>query len=141
MPLKTHIDEPPTLNLTAMIDILFLLIIFFMVSTQFTEFERSLGLEVPHVADGAALTALPESRIVNVFKDGHVTLDEETVSLEELVTRLERARSQYSGLRVVVRGDGAGRFQRVAEVLNACKAAGIGQLAISVKLADDQGAE
>ena len=43
MPLKTHIDEPPTLNLTAMIDILFLLIIFFMVSTQFTEYERSLG--------------------------------------------------------------------------------------------------
>ncbi len=141
MPLKTHIDEPPTLNLTAMIDILFLLIIFFMVSTQFTEFERSLGLEVPHVAPGAALTAIPESRIVNVFKDGHVTLDEETLTLQELTSRLERAREQYSGLRVVVRGDGAGRFQRVAEVLNAVKQAGIGQLAISVKLADEQGAE
>jgi biopolymer transport protein ExbD len=141
MPLKTHIDEPPTLNLTAMIDILFLLIIFFMVSTQFTEFERSLGLEVPHVAEGAALTAVPESRVVNVYRDGRVTLDAENVSLDELVERLARARTQYSGLRVVVRGDGAGRFQRVAEVLNACKAAGIGQLAISVKLADEQGAE
>lgn len=141
MPLKTHIDEPPTLNLTAMIDILFLLIIFFMVSTQFTEYERSLGLEVPHVAEGAALTAIPESRVVNVYKDGHFELDGETVSLSELTTRLERARSQYAGLRVIVRGDGAGRFQRVAEVLNACKAAGISQLAISVKLADEQGAE
>lgn len=141
MPLKTHIDEPPTLNLTAMIDILFLLIIFFMVSTQFTEFERSLGLEVPHVADGAALTEIPESRIVNVFRDGHVTLDAETVSLDELTSQLQRARSQYADLRVVVRGDGAGAFQRVAEVLNACKAAGIGQLAISVKMADEQGAE
>jgi biopolymer transport protein ExbD len=141
MPLKTHIDEPPTLNLTAMIDILFLLIIFFMVSTQFTQYERNLALEVPHVAEGAALTAIPESRIVNVYKDGHVTLDEEDVSLPDLTARLQRARSQYADLRVVVRGDGAGRFQRVAEVLNACKAAGIGQLAISVKLAEEQGAE
>ena len=35
MPLKTHLDEQPTLNLTAMLDVMFLLIIFFMLNTQF----------------------------------------------------------------------------------------------------------
>jgi biopolymer transport protein ExbD len=51
MPLKTHVDEQPTLNLTPMIDIVFLLIIFFMVGTKFTELERKMALEVPQVGD------------------------------------------------------------------------------------------
>ena len=51
MPLKTHLDEQPTLNLTPMIDIVFLLIIFFMVGTKFTELERKIALQVPEVSD------------------------------------------------------------------------------------------
>ena len=51
MPLKTHQDEQPTLNLTPMIDIVFLLIIFFMVGTKFAEMERTVQLEVPKVGD------------------------------------------------------------------------------------------
>ncbi len=47
MPLKTHQDEQPTLNLTPMIDIVFLLIIFFMVGTKFAEWENKLALKVP----------------------------------------------------------------------------------------------
>jgi biopolymer transport protein ExbD len=138
MPLKTHIDEQPTLNLTPMIDVVFLLIIFFMVGTQYSELERSLGLEVPQVTEGGALTAAPESRVVNVYRDGHVTLDRESVSLDQLTSKLSGARGQYPDIGVVVRGDGAGTFQRVAEVLNACKQAGISELAISVKLANEQ---
>ena len=59
MPLKTHVDEQPTLNLTPMIDIVFLLIIFFMVGTKFSELERKIGLKVPEVAGAEALTAAP----------------------------------------------------------------------------------
>ena len=47
MALKTHFDETPNVNLTPMIDIVFLLIIFFMVGTKFTELERQLQLELP----------------------------------------------------------------------------------------------
>lgn len=53
MPLKTHTDEQPSLNLTSMIDVVFLLIIFFMVGTKFTELERKIGLQVPEVNDSA----------------------------------------------------------------------------------------
>ena len=137
MPLKTHQEDIPQINLTPMLDIVFNLIIFFMVGTQYSELERSLGLEVPQVSEGGALTAAPESRVVNVYKDGHVTLDRETVSLDQLTSKLSGARTQYPDIGVVVRGDGAGTFQRVAEVLNACKQAGVSELAISVKLANE----
>jgi biopolymer transport protein ExbD len=134
MPLKTHIDEQPTLNLTPMIDIVFLLIIFFMVGTKFTELERKIGLKVPEVSNTGALTDAPERKVVNVYHDGAITLDRQPVTLEELTQNLAAARSQYEDLGVLVRGDAAGRFQRVAEVLNACKQAGIQELGISVRL-------
>jgi biopolymer transport protein ExbD len=125
----------PALNLTSMIDVLFLLIIFFMVGTRFVEAERQIELKLPQVQQGKALSAAPERKVINVYPDGAITLDRKTVTLEELSQRLSAARSQYRGLGVIVRGDGAATFQRVASVLNACKEAGIGDLAVAVESA------
>jgi len=133
MPLKTHLDEQPTLNLTPMIDIVFLLIIFFMVGTKFSELERKIGLRVPEVSNAEALTAAPEPRVVNVYRDGRITLDRSPVTLNELTHALAAARSQYADLGVLVRGDANGQFQRIAEVLNACKQADVRELGISVR--------
>ena len=134
MPLKTHLDEQPGLNLTPMIDIVFLLIIFFMVGTKFSELERKIGLRIPEVTDHGALTAAPERRVVNVYRDGRIELDQQAVSLELLRDRLTSARSQYAELGVLVRGDGLGPYQNVAAVLNACKQAGIRDLNLSVQI-------
>jgi biopolymer transport protein ExbD len=134
MPLKTHLDEQPTLNLTPMIDVVFNLIIFFMVGTQFTDPERQIPLQVPRVVDRGVLTAAPERKVVNVYRDGVITLDRETVTLEQLVASLAAARSQYDDLGVLVRGDSEGKFEHVANALNACKQAGIRELGISVQL-------
>jgi biopolymer transport protein ExbD len=138
MPLKTHVDEPPTLNLTSMMDVLFLLIIFFMAGTKFTELERKISLRVPQVSDSGTLTAAPEKKVVNVYQNGQITLDRQIVTLEELRSRLTAARAQYHDLGVLVRGDATGRFQQVADVLNACKQAGVAELAISVRIDQKQ---
>lgn len=134
VPLKTHSDEAPSLNLTPMIDIVFLLIIFFMVGTKVAELERKIGLRIPEVAQSGTLTPAPQKRVVNVFHDGRITLDRHPVTLDELTGQLAHAHSQYRDLGVLVRGDAAGPFQHVAEVLNACKQAGIVDLGISVRL-------
>jgi biopolymer transport protein ExbD len=133
MPLKTHLDDEPTLNLTAMLDVMFLLIIFFMLGTRFVDNERKIGLRVPEVVDRGALTAAPARKEVNVYRDGAVTLDKNPVTLEELTTRLAAARRQYNELGVLVRGDARGEFQNVAAVLTACKQAGIQDLGITVR--------
>ena len=107
MPLKTTQDDQLQLNLTPMIDVLFLLIIFFMVGTKFTELERKIKLEVPQVSDVSALTAAPEKRVVNVYRDGSITFDRAIVSLAELQEALQLARGEYQGLSVLIRGDAA----------------------------------
>jgi biopolymer transport protein ExbD len=110
------------------------LIIFFMLGTRFVDEERKIGLKVPEVVDRGTLTAAPARKEVNVYRDGTVTLDKTTVTLSELTTRLSEARRQYNELGVLVRGDAKSEFQPVANVLNACKQAGIQDLGITVRL-------
>ena len=134
MPLKTHHDDMPLINLTPMLDIVFNLIIFFMVGARFTDMESSIDLKVPEVSTNAALAAAPEKQVINVFRDGRIVLDKQEVSLTELTSQLAGARQQYSELGVVVRGDAEGAFQNVASVLTACRQAGISDMGISVRL-------
>ena len=138
MPLKSQSEEIPVLNLTAMVDVLFLLIIFFMVGTKFIESEHQIDLKLPQVKPGAALSAAPEKKVINVFADGTITLDRKTVTLGELADCLTSARAGYKALGVLVRGDGSSSFQQIANVLAACKQAGVADLAISVEVAGAQ---
>ena len=135
MPLKISNDEPPTLNLTSMIDVLFLLIIFFMASTQFSEMERNVALQIPQVGDAKDLPSASKRQVINIYRDGQIHLDREAVTLQELGQRLAEQRLSNPRLSVLVRGDGEGNFQNVASVLAACRSAGISELGISVRLA------
>ncbi len=136
MPLKTHVDEIPTLNLTPMIDVLFLLIIFFMLGTKFTELERNVPVKVPQVNQLGALSQIPAKVTIAVHRDGRIALDRQFVSLEELETLLASQRQAGRAPSVVVRGDGESPFQTVAAVLNACRQAGVTELGVSVRLAE-----
>ncbi len=135
MPLKTNFDEQPSMNLTPMIDIVFLLIIFFMVGTRFVEMERNIAVQVPAVRDVQTLSPPPERRVINVYRDGQISLDRQPVTLDQLTSELTIGRQQYAELGVIVRGDAEGTFQNVASVLNACRQAGIAEMGISVRMA------
>ena len=135
MPIKTYQEELPTLNLTPMIDVVFLFIIFFMVGTEFTELERKIKLQLPKVSDIRALTSAPENRVVNVYHDGIITIDRKVVSLDELQEILSAACVEYDQLGVLIRGDAEGPFQNVASVLGVCRRAGVLEMGISVRIA------
>jgi biopolymer transport protein ExbD len=134
MPLKMQLDEQPPMNLTAMLDVMFLLIIFFVLNTRFLDEERQIGLRVPTVADRGPMAASTQRKTINVYRDGTVTLDQAPVTLRELSSRLASARTRSGQLGILVRGDAQGEFQQVAAVLSACKQAGIDDLGISVRL-------
>ena len=138
MPLRMNRDDQVSINLTPLIDIVFLLIIFFMVGTRFselTEQEKNIELEVPRVSNATALTPAPKKRVINVLKDGQIRLDQRQVTLEELFTELNDVTKQYRQVGVIVRGDANSTYQHVADVIATCKRAEINDLNISVKIA------
>jgi biopolymer transport protein ExbD len=136
VPLKTYQDELPAINLTPMIDIVFNLIIFFMVSTRFTDIERKVDVSVPQVSGASGLANVRQSRVINVYRDGVITLDQQTVTLTELRSQLAAAHRQYADLQVTVRGDGLTHYQNVAAVMTACRQAGIAEMGIAVAPGD-----
>jgi len=135
MPLKIQHDEAPELNLTSMIDVLFLLIIFFMVATKFDQLERNIDVAVPEVSQGGEGSAPPQPLIVSVQADGSIALDGQPVTVEELTARLAAARTPLGDPAVVIRGDAQCAFQHVASALAACRQAGISELGITVRIA------
>jgi biopolymer transport protein ExbD len=139
MPLKLHQDELPNLNLTSLIDVLFLLIMFFMVATKFDEYERNIDVSVPEVAEAGDAATPPEPMVVSVLADGHVELDGQVVTLAELTTQLSAAHRQLSEPTVVIRGDAKCAFQNIAAALAACRQANISELGISVRIAATSG--
>ena len=136
MPLKTQSDEQPSLNLTPMIDIVFLLIIFFMVGTKFTELsdaEHELDIDVPEVGVAAAMTPAPSKRVVRIHENGAIEFDQQPVPLGELVEKLTKAQTQYPKLGVIVRGDRKTDLQNAAAVYSACLEAGVSDIGLAVR--------
>lgn len=133
MPLKMHQDDMPTINLTPMIDIIFQLIIFFMVGSRFTEMDKKVEVKVPTASHAANLPTAPTRYVVNVQRDGQLTFNNQPVSLDELVMQLKAARNSKADFNVIVRGDADGPLQNVAAVLTACQAAGVADVGIAVR--------
>ena len=128
MPLKIEREDQNAINLTPMIDIVFLLIIFFMVSTKFSELnevERDLAINIPAVSNATALTAAPNKRVIEVASDGSIKLDQRPVTLNELNRRLSAAQSQYPKLGVFIRADIQIAYPHFLEVLATCRKANI----------------
>ena len=134
MPLKTETVEEPTLNLTPMIDIVFLLIIFFMVGTQFAQMERQYDIELPTVSVARPLTSLPDEIVINVRRNGDIILKAQTLTHGELRKKLREAKRNYADQAVVIRGEGNGEYQHVVNVLSICHEEDINSISLAHRL-------
>ena len=138
MPIKIRQDEKPAINLTPMIDIVFLLVIFFMVGTKFSEVEQQLELTVPEVSGTATILPAVQRHVVTIFKNGTVSLDGELMDLLQLESELKAESERGDQVNVVIRGDAEGAFQNVATVLSVCRNAGVNDLGVSVRVASTE---
>lgn len=133
MPLKTSASEElPNINLTPMIDVVFLLIIFFMAGTQFSEAERQIGLKLPGAGELKAMIAPPDRREIVVTSDGRVMLDGATMSVEQITQQLRALLARYPELKIVIRADGKVEYQQVVSVMGAAQRAGVSELSTAV---------
>ncbi len=134
MPLKTSTSEElPSVNLTPMIDVVFLLIIFFMVGTQFTQPEREIALKLPGVGGLKAMVPVPDRREIAVTADGRIVFEGQSLSTDQLVSELRALRVRYPDLRVSVRADGEVKYQAVAAVMWAANKAGVSDLTAAMR--------
>lgn len=133
MSLRPARSEDPSINLTPMIDVVFLLVIFFLVGSSFGQREGRIQVNIPGVGNPSSLVRGPDKKVVEVTREGDLFLDGKQVSVEQLQSELQLARQSFPDLGVVVRGDGGGTLDTYAKVLNVCSTAGIQRLDVAVK--------
>jgi biopolymer transport protein ExbD len=126
-------SEDATINLTPMIDVVFLLVIFFLVGSKFSESESRINVNVPTVGQMRSITRTPDERVVAISLDGSLTLDGTPTTLPQLTETLRQDHANYPGLRVAVRGEASGSLQQTVEVLHAVRSSGVDQIGISTQ--------
>jgi len=109
------------MNLTPMIDVVFLLLIFFMVATKFADIERDLAVNPPSARHAQPVTAAPKELIVNVTRDGRFTVAGVEYPSDDLERLLAQAVDENPDQAVVVRGDRKAILQLPVDVLNLCE--------------------
>jgi len=128
--------EDLVINLTPLIDVVFLLLIFFMVSTTFLDPEREIEVELPTAESAGEPQEAPDEIILNILEDGQITYQGDKVLQDELVGILKRAAQHDPQTPVTIRGHRQARHESVVSVMDACGIAGLSNLAIGTTVQD-----
>lgn len=125
-------SQPPSeLELAPMIDVVFLLLIFFLVTWQFARFERNMDIAVPAAEELDESNRTVNEIIINVQEDGTVLLNERKYTQDELLDRLATIAEVDQNQAVILRGDSKANFQHIIDVLDTIKKAGIWNVAFA----------
>ncbi len=118
------------LDITSVIDVVFLLLIFFMLATTYRDPEREIDLDLPEAASSLAVETEADEIVVNVLRDGRLLLGEHDVDLAGLVAELRRAAQRDPAAAVTIRGDRLVTHEVIVSVMDACGQAGLRNLAV-----------
>jgi biopolymer transport protein ExbD len=127
--------QPPpiAMQLAPMIDILLLLLSFFIISWQFSRSETELNVSVPTAQEGADSERQRGEIIINVLPDGTLRVEGATVNLPQLHDKLAAIARQFKNQPVRIRGDGKVAYQRIVEVIDTCQKAGIWNISFATQ--------
>ena len=116
------------INITSLIDVLFLLLIFFIVSSTFLE-QPGMKLDLPKTSHTEAVRM--EGYTLFILTDGTLFLNEEEVTLENLAGRLDEIAPQLGDRGLILKADETVKYGLVVEIMDYVKQAGIEKLVVA----------
>lgn len=116
-----HLDFVP------MVDVLFNLLIFFLLATTIAQVEREMQIALPFASSAGPISAALREIVVNVDGDGRILLSGRAVEPDDLRRTIAAAVQANPQQKVSVRGDRRTPYANVVRVLDVCKAAGVQQ--------------
>ena len=137
LPLRTR-GYGVEFNMTPMIDVVFLLIIFFLVSSHLAKQETQLELPLPVAESGEeAVTTQVRRLTLNVRRDGSLLLAGKPINQEDLLPRLAAAQRREAELEVRIRSHREVPYRFVQPVMLSCARAGIWKVTFAVYRPED----
>src|SRR5436853_2427113 len=121
----------PGIQLAPLVDVLLLLLIFFLLTWNAARNENELDVKVPKASAAKEKTSPIGDIVVNVKADGNVVVNRRTLNSAELTEMLKGLVQLYPEQAVVIRGDESGAYKNVVGVLNVCSEAGVTNVAFA----------
>ncbi len=118
-------EKKPSFQMVSMIDIVFLLLVFFMSISTFHQLESEKDIKLPVADKSRSQDEAPQNLIINIRKDGAVVINQNTYHPRQIVSILSSLPPEHARQAVIIRADKGVRHGRVSEVLSACAAAGV----------------
>lgn len=126
MRIKCSDDEQQAeVNMTPIIDMVFLLLIFFLVATKFADIERDVRIKPPSSINARPITEVPSEIVINVARNGQLLIAGQARSLGEIDKLLARATKDNAHQSVVIRGDREAILQHAVDVLDLSEKHGV----------------
>ena len=128
---ERRVVENPRLMIIPMIDIIFFLLVFFMMSTMFMVEQKVLPVTLPSAS--TAEMDMHRTVPVTVMADGSLRFNEDSVNLNELAIRVEAELRRDRDSRFVLRADRRAAYGQVVDVLNQLRRLGVQRLTVAVE--------
>ncbi|MDF7806392.1 biopolymer transporter ExbD [Pontiellaceae bacterium B12219] len=129
------INEKTELQIAPLIDVVFLLLIYFMVSSQLKRPEADLSLALPGAVSVSTQMEIPDEQIIEVLADGKIVLNSKVYAAQDksdldslgytLLRYSQAAEISKTKAMITIAADDDAVHERVVDVLNACAGAGI----------------
>lgn len=132
MNFRRHVyPERISFQIAPMVDILLFLLVFFIMTWNFSRNEAEIDVKVPTAREGTDNRRAVGPVILNVRTDGTVVMNRREISSADLLTSLKRIAKLYPDQAVVLRGDQNAEYSSVVDVLDICRAANISNVAFA----------
>lgn len=133
MRIRDNSPPPASFQLAPMIDIVFLLLIFFLVTYQITEQEKDMKVAVPTTTEGSQKARVANKIVINLSADGEISIsgkvftkDELRATLKQIVRAAEVANEGGADQQPIrIRADAEGKNQLTFELLDEIQKVGI----------------
>ena len=122
--------EKARIEVIPMIDIVFFLLVFFMISTLSMTVNRSLPVNLPKAA--SSQQELGETANLTVTKDGALFLNKKPITLQDMVSKVKAELAKAPELSVIVTADDQTSHGAIVDVIDEMRVAGVSRLAIAV---------
>ena len=126
-------SRAPQLALTSMLDVIFLLLCFFVTVSVFSQWESEITIKLPSASTAEEPDRLPGEIIVNLDKGGKVTVNGKALELKDLETRLAKVAKFYPDQAVIIRADKDVRYELLVGVIDTCRAANVWNFSFATK--------
>ena len=122
-------DEEPKLMIIPMIDIIFFLLVFFMMSMLSMVVQKNIPVVLPKAASAGVDTnkTIP----ITITREGAIYFEKEQLQLDSLEQKLRYEKSRYSDLSVVIRGEDTAYYGKIVQVMDSIKNSGVTKVSIA----------